>query len=183
MENRSGLNSRWAIFAGGEEQKKQDASFRWHSNLCYNAGDAANSMWNHYLYTGDLEFLRKIYPWLKGVAEFYRFYPRKEMGEDGCWHFHHLGWAESITWADDVIDDLVMMRGIYKTVVAASEILGVDADLRDAWDEMYRRLPPYPTSEMEDAVSVHSHPDGFVTWNGSAIQMTAVCGCSTILIW
>lgn len=164
MENRSGLNSRWAIFAGSEEQKKQDASFRWHSNLCYNAGDTANSMWNHYLYTGDLEFLKKIYPWLKGVAEFYRFYPRKEMGEDGCWHFHHLGWAESITWADDVIDDLVMMRGIYKTVVAASEILGVDADLRDAWDEMYRRLPPYPTSEMEDAVSVHSHPDGFVTY-------------------
>lgn len=165
MGNRSGMNSRWAVFMGPDDQKKKDAvSFRWHSNLSYNAGDVANSMWNHYLYTMDPSVLERIYPWLKGVAEFYRYYPLKEMGEDGCYHFHHLGWAESIPYATDVIDDLVMMRGIFPTVIKASQLLGVDEELRPAWEDMLRKLPPYPDSEMEDSLSNWYHPEGYKTY-------------------
>lgn len=165
MENRSGLNSRWAVFLSGEDQKNRDAvSFRWHSNLSYNAGDVANSMWNHYLYTQDRSVLERIYPWLKGVAEFYRYYPCKELGEDGCYHFHHLGWAESIPYATDVIDDLVMMRGIFPVAIEASRLLDVDEKLRPEWEDMLRKLPPYPDSGMEDSLSNWRHPEGYLTY-------------------
>lgn len=165
MKNRSGLNSRWALFESGETQKEGDLlSFHWHSNLSYNTGDAANSMWNHYLYTKDRAWLERIYPWLKGAARFYQFYPCREQGEDGYSHFNHLGWAESITHATDVIDDLVMMRGLYKTVITASEILGRDEELREGWRRELERIPPYPTSEEEGSVSNWYHPDGFPTY-------------------
>lgn len=165
MENRSGMNSRWCVFMGKAEQEKGDAlSFRWHSNLSYNAGDAANSMWNHYLYSLDEDFLRRIYPWIKGVAEFYRFHPCRVQDENGYVHLHHLGWAESITHATDVIDDLVMMRGIYPIAIKASKLLDTDADLRDKWEEAYKQIPLYPTSEMEDAISVRPHKSGLPTY-------------------
>lgn len=165
MEKRSGLNSRWACFYSGEQLRKRDIQdFRWHSNLSYDAGDAANSMLEYYHYMDDMEILREIYPWLKGVAEFYRHHPCGHMEEDGCYHIDHLGWAESITWAEDIIDDITVMKGIYPTVIAVSEKLGVDHALRQEWERMITVLPPYPVSDMEDAIACKRSHDGLTTY-------------------
>lgn len=165
MADRSGLNSRWADFYSGETQKTEDIlHFRWHSNLSYDAGDAANSMLEYYQYMDDEEILKEIYPWLRGVAEFYRHYPGGRIEEDGLYHIEHLGWAESITWAKDVIDDITIMKGIYPTVIAVSEKLGVDEELRREWEKMLPVLPPYPTSDMEDAIACKPSPDGLTTY-------------------
>lgn len=153
MKRRSGFPSRWADFYDGKTQKEGDIQdFRWHSNLSYDAGDVANSMLEYYQYMEDEEVLKEIYPWLRGVAEFYRHHPCGEKEQDGCWHIGHLGWAESVTWAKDVIDDVTIMKGIYPTVVAISEKLGVDEELREEWKNMLLMLPPYPTSEMPDVI-------------------------------
>lgn len=152
MENRSGLNSRWAVFYSEVERREGGLQkFRWHSNLSYDAGDAGNSMLEQYFYLQDETFLKKIYPWLKGVAEFYRFHPCGEM-EEGTYHIGHLGWAESVTYAKDVMDDVVIMKGIYPAVIRISEMLGIDEELREEWKHMAEILPPYPLSSMEDAV-------------------------------
>lgn len=161
MEDRSGLNSRWADFYSWLDQKEGDVQkFRWHSNLSYDAGDAGNSMLEYYYYTQDEEWLQKIYPWLKGVAEFYRHHPCGQMEEDGRYHIDHLGWAESITHAKDIIDDITVMKGIYPTVIAIAEKFDVDGELREEWKKMLEILPEYPTSEMEDAIAWKQSADG-----------------------
>ena len=43
----------------------------------------ATHLWQHYLYTGDLEFLREWYPVIKGTADFtWTIY--KERTKDNC---------------------------------------------------------------------------------------------------
>ena len=86
------------------------------------------------------------------------------MEEDGYYHIDHLGWVESITWARDVIDDVTIMKGIYPSVIAASEKLGVDEELRGEWEKMSRIVPDYPTSDMEDAIACKRSPDGLTTY-------------------
>jgi hypothetical protein len=49
------------------------------------------------------------------------------------------------------MDDLAPRRGGLPTVIRASEILGVDADMRPIWQEVVTNLAPYPYIDMPGA--------------------------------
>ena len=46
------------------------------------------------------------------------------------------------------------MRGILPAVIRASEILGVDAEMRPVWQEFLDNLAPLPRSDDPDAVAM-----------------------------
>jgi len=121
--------------------------------------------WLRYEYTMDRDWLRKrAYPVLRGAAEFYRNYPNLKKEADGKYHINRTHSHEHLWGARDVMDDLALMRGIFPTVIRASEILGVDAEMRPLWQEVVTNLAPYPYSDMPGAELPLKHPKGLRTW-------------------
>jgi hypothetical protein len=106
----------------------------------------AYTFWQRYEYTLDHTWLRdRAYPMLKGVAEFYRHYPNIRKGEDGKYHIHHVNSNESVQGGCDPDEEIASLMGILPAAIKASEILGVDAELRPVWKEFLDNLAPLPT--------------------------------------
>jgi alpha-L-fucosidase 2 len=99
-------------------------------------------LWEHYLFTGDKEFLRTTgYPLMKGAALFFADYLVTQPGK---------GWLISGPSNSPEQGGLVMgpamdhqiTRALFGDVIAASEVLGVDADLRARLADLRRRIAP-----------------------------------------
>lgn len=108
-------------------------------------------LWEHYLYTGDKEFLKNTaYPLMKGAAEFTLDW----LVPDGQ---GHLVTAPSMSPENDFIYapgktgevtvsttmDMGIIRDLFDNLIAAGEILGVDAAFRDTLMAKKSKLIPY----------------------------------------
>jgi len=112
------------------------------SHMPASGSDLAVQAWWRYRYTGDKEFLRThAYPLLRDTLKFYRSIARKE--EDGRYHLYGLNQHEGFWGVNDGIIDLGAIRGTAPLAIRASEILGVDADMRPKWREFLENLTPY----------------------------------------
>jgi alpha-L-fucosidase 2 len=98
------------------------------------SGWLSTLVWQHYLFTGDLDFLRESYPAMKGAAQFYL----ETLVEEP-----NLGWLvtnpsnspELAHHPDASICagptmDMQILRDLFDGCAKASEVLGVDADFR-----------------------------------------------------
>lgn len=106
--------------------------------------------WDEWDYGGDIEVLRKeAYPLMREMALFYAAYAKK--GDDGYYHVipsmepERWGWYADFARNKDAISSLSMFRWALNRTAEASEILGVDSDLRANWREVADKLAPYPT--------------------------------------
>jgi hypothetical protein len=106
--------------------------------------------WWRYRHTGDQEWLRShAYPLLRGTVEFYRHLVKKEA--DGLYHLSGTHAHEDFWGVKDSIMDLAAIRGTAPLAIRASEILDVDAELRDQWRELLKNLAPYPMGSNPQA--------------------------------
>lgn len=136
----------WNVF-GGDSQ----ASFVSHSLIA--TQETAEYFWQKYLYTLDEDWLRdSAYKFIKGAAELYRTYNGFRKESDGYYHIYNTNLHEHIWAGKDCIDDLAMARGVFAAAVKASEILGVDEELRKAWKDCRDNIAPYPLRSDEGAV-------------------------------
>ena len=127
-------------FADGRDCAAGRYSYISHMTSC--GSDLAVQAWWRYRYTGDKEFLRThAYPLLRDTLEFYRSIARKE--NDGKYHLYGLNQHEGDWGVNDGIIDLGAIRGTAPLAILASEILGVDADMRPKWREFLENLTPY----------------------------------------
>ncbi len=104
-------------------------------------------LWQHYLYTGDKDFLRKWYPVLKGAADFYLDYMQSLPGtpwkvtvpsvspEQGP-----SGKKTSVT-AGCTMDNQIAFDALSNALHAA-EVLGEDAKSRTDYQNAINSLPP-----------------------------------------
>jgi len=83
---------------------------------------------------------------LKGVAEFYRNFPNVKKEKDGKYHIYHVNDNESVWGGHNTVEEISSMMGIFPAAIKASEVLGVDADLRSAWKEFIENLSALPLS-------------------------------------
>ena len=103
-------------------------------------------LWEHYLYTGDVEFLRKAYPVMKGAAEFFLSDGVLVKNEDACLvtspsispeHSHGGGSNDGLSsnrsgasvCAGPTMDGQIL-RDLFANCIAAAEILGMDKEFR-----------------------------------------------------
>ncbi|MGE5613816.1 MAG: CBM35 domain-containing protein [Bacillota bacterium] len=129
----------WNIFGASNNQ----ASFVTHTMMA--TQETAEYYWQKYCHTKDLNWLRDhAYPFIRGAAELYRTYPGFRKEADGKYHFYNTNLHEHIWAGKDVIDDLAMARGVFAVVIKASELLGVDADMRPLWADCRDNLARYP---------------------------------------
>ena len=105
-------------------------------------------LWEHYEYTGDIDFLREYYPIMKGSAEFFLDFLVEKDG--------YLVTCPSISPENTFIlpdgstgnniygvtMDNQILRDIFSSCIKASKILGTDEDLAAKFDETIKKLLP-----------------------------------------
>ncbi len=106
------------------------------------------SLWWHYLYTLDENFLRRVYPMLRAAARFLAAYVTK--GDDGRYHIiptvspENWGFTVDFRLNRDCIMDLALARFLFKAAAEAARILATDSAERKRWLEIEAQLAPYP---------------------------------------
>ncbi len=99
-------------------------------------------LWEHYLFTGDKEFLAGAYPVFKGAAEFFldtlvEEPTHKWLVTNPSHSPEHGGLVPGPTM------DLGIVRDVFNQLIQSSETLGVDSGLRDTVRASLARLAPY----------------------------------------
>jgi hypothetical protein len=114
----------------------------------------ANLFWQRYEFTLDRAWLRdRAYPMIKGSAEFYRNFPNLKKEADGKYHIHHVNNGEGSWNSSDSPYEISCMNMIFPLAIRASEILGVDADLRPLWKEIKDNLVQLPERPRRSGAS------------------------------
>jgi hypothetical protein len=109
------------------------------------------SLWWHYQYTLDEDYLRRVYPLMRAATDFLVAYVKK--GEDGKYHIipsvspENWGLTVDFRLNRDCIIDLALTEFLLDAMLEASKILGRDEALRPRWEEIRRNLAPYPEGE------------------------------------
>lgn len=112
--------------------------------------------WWHFQMTRDETFLRRCYPMFTECLAFFLAYVG-EPDSGGRYGVvpslsheiaHDQATApEGRTWGKNSTYDLALLREHLRNTIAASLILGVDADERDRWQQVLDRVAPYPVSD------------------------------------
>jgi len=109
----------------------------------------SSHLWQHYLYSGDKEFLRKAYPIMKGAATFLdeMLIPEPEHG----WlvispavspENTHPSKDGKIAMSYGTTMDNELLHELFSSVIRASEILGEDAGYAAHLKEVLRKMAP-----------------------------------------
>ena len=107
--------------------------------------------WDHYLVTGDMDFLRhRVVPALKELALFYEDF-LTETDKHGNYIFVPSISPENLPASTDpsgpvlvnATMDIAVCREVLTNLIQASEILGSDADSVPKWRAMLAKMPPY----------------------------------------
>jgi len=105
------------------------------------------SLWWHYLYTLDGEYLKRVFPLMRAAGDFLAAYLKKEA--DGRYHVfptvspENWGFAVDTGLNRDCIIDLALTRFLFLALADASRVLGADGR---RWSEMAGNLAAYPTA-------------------------------------
>lgn len=117
-----------------------------------NAGSGwlCNNLWSHYEFTKDIDYLKKIYPILKGSAEFYSSvltpYPKNgwlvtspSVSPENSFMLPN-GKQAAITMGPTIDNHIV--RELFRNVIESSERLKVDETFRKQLEGQLAQLPP-----------------------------------------
>jgi alpha-L-fucosidase 2 len=109
------------------------------------------SLWWQYLYTQDVDYLRRAYPILRAAARFVAAYAAK--GADGKYHIiptvssENWGFTVDQRLNKDCILDLALIRFLLNAVIEGSATLQQDHAERARWTEVRDNLAPYPAAQ------------------------------------
>ncbi|MDB5121513.1 MAG: glycoside hydrolase [Sphingobacteriales bacterium] len=117
-----------------------------------NAGSGwlCNNLWDHYAFTNDKEYLKSIYPILKGSAQFYNSALVKDpksgwlatapsVSPENTFYLPN-GKTASISMGPTIDNQIV--RELFTNVITASKTLGKDEDFRELLQSKIKQLPP-----------------------------------------
>lgn len=125
--------------------------FTWpHQYWISGAGWVYSPLWDHYLVTGDNQFLRDhLLPQLKEIALFYEDY-LKETDAQGNYIFlpsySPENWPSNSEGSPSVINsdmDIAVCREVFNHLIEAAQTLGTDAEEIPKWRGILAKLPPY----------------------------------------
>jgi alpha-L-fucosidase 2 len=107
--------------------------------------------WDHYLVTGDVDFLRnRVVPALKELALFYEGF-LTATDKNGNYMFVPSISPENVPVTVDpsgpvlvnATMDIAVCREVLTNLIQASELLGADAGSTSKWKDMLTKMPPY----------------------------------------
>ena len=107
-------------------------------------------MWEHYLYTGDKEFLKSVYPILKGSAQFFDNIMVKEPQHN--WlvvcpsnspENTHAGSDNKATTAGGVTMDNELITSLWNIIISSSKILNTDSAFANHLQNRLKEMAPF----------------------------------------
>jgi len=117
-----------------------------------NAGSGwlCNNLWDHYAFTLDKNYLKNIYPVLKGSAQFYNDALIKDP-KTGWWvtspsvspensFYLPNGRTANVSMGPTIDNQIV--RDLFNNVITASKTLGIDPEFRKILEEKLKLVPP-----------------------------------------
>ena len=126
----------------------------------------AQHLWQHYLFSGDKDFLRRYYPVMKGTAQFFLDF----LAEHPQYHWWVV--APSVSPEHGPItggctmDNQIVFDALSNTLLAA-RVVGDEASFQDSLQQMIDRLPPMQVGrhgqlqewlqDMDDPRDEHRH--------------------------
>jgi alpha-L-fucosidase 2 len=106
----------------------------------------ATLIWDHYRFTGDIEFLRRNYPAMKGAAQFFldTLVTEPSLGYlvTNPSNSPELNHHPNVSVCAGPAMDMQILRDLFDGYTSASEVLGVDAGFRDQVRSARQRLAP-----------------------------------------
>jgi alpha-L-fucosidase 2 len=113
-----------------------------------NAAFAAVNMLQRIEHTWDLDYARRVYPFLQEVARFWESYLKLE---DGRYVITRDASGEVGDGGSDRNNclSLGLVRNLFRGMLEVSGELGLDADRRVRWQDILDRLSPFPTVEVD----------------------------------
>jgi alpha-L-fucosidase 2 len=142
----------------------------------------ALQMWDHYTFTGDVEFLRtRAYPVLREAALFFLDYlvPEPKHGwlvtgpsdSPENWYKTPSGGRAAESMGNTI--DRVFVHALYTMCIESSKTLSIDNDLRQRLEDVRAKLPPFQIGrhgqlqewleDFEDAEPNHRHTSPLVS--------------------
>ncbi len=107
----------------------------------------ATHIWQHYLFSADMDFLREWYPVMKGTADFYLDYLQRDprygylvVTPSVSPEHGPMGKRTPVT-AGCTMDNQIAFDALYNTMMAA-RILNVDKDYQQQLEKTLKELPP-----------------------------------------
>jgi alpha-L-fucosidase 2 len=141
----------------------------------------ALQIWDHYAFTGDVEFLRtRAYPVLREAAEFFLAYmvPEPRNGwlvtgpSDSPENWYIAPTGSHLAEAMGNTCDRVFVHALYSMCIEASKTLSVDESFRSKLEQVRAKLPPFQIGshgqlqewleDYEDAIPNHRHTSHLV---------------------
>lgn len=116
------------------------------------SGWLCNNLWDHYIFSNDQQYLKDIYPVLKGSAQFYASILIKDpktgwlvtspssSPENSFYMPDGSGKHASICMGATIDNQII--RELFTNVITASETLNTDAGFRNQLKETLRQIPP-----------------------------------------
>ena len=109
-------------------------------------------MTQYYDYTSDEEFWSSgAYDYMKKAVAFYEAWLEKEDSDqnaDGYEYVIYAGYNEG-SWARNPAIELAALKYNLKYLISASESLGIDAEKRETWKDIYNHLGDQPTTVID----------------------------------
>ncbi len=103
-------------------------------------------LWQHYLYTGDTDFLKEYYPVLKGAAQFYLDVLQEEPEHKWLVVAPSMSpensYESSVSISAGTTMDNQLVADVFNNVITTSAILGIDSTFADSVRVAIKRLPP-----------------------------------------
>ena len=120
-----------------------------------NASFAGVNMFMRYFHTYDLDYARKVYPYMLALGDFWEDYLKLENGRyvDNLDAFHEAGGWEGPDWAKWLEDknnalSMGLIRMIFGGLLRISADLNVDANRRDKWRDILAKISDWPLKEV-----------------------------------
>lgn len=127
----------------------------------------ASNMLMRFYHTYDTVYAKKVYPYLRAVADFYEDYLVLENGRymsyDDC--FWEVGVWEGKGWREGYGDTnplqiIGMGKTLFNAMVDISTYLGVDAEKQDKWRDIAANLPAIPTDTIDGMIRIKATEAG-----------------------
>lgn len=120
------------------------------ANWYMGANWISRHLWEHYQYTGDVAYLKKVYPIIKGAAEFSLDWLQQDKNgylvtmpstspENKYYYDGKKGGV--VTTASTM--DIGIIKDLFENISEASKILNIDADFRQKVDKATNQLLPF----------------------------------------
>jgi len=131
-----------------------------------NSSYAVVNMSMQFYRTWDIDFARKVYPFVKGVAAFWEGYLKYEGGRyviyDDAVHEGTVGTKNPIL-------SLGLVKMVMQTAIDMSILLDVDKDRRDRWTHIGTHMSQYPLQERDGKTVFRLTEKGVAWWDSNTL--------------